>query len=111
MRLFDRIFGDKYDRRMKKVKKYNTNVLSEECWNLDTAFVDWIVPRLKVFRKEASRIIDYDFTVVDQIIEGFELYTSKFDWDLSDEKVIKDNLKRVDNSMKLFAEHWREFWW
>lgn len=108
MRLIDKIFGDKYDRRMKKAKRFYTNPIDEETWNLDLTFVDFMVPRLRLFRERASKIIEYDFTIVDEIIEGFELYRHHFDWD---DDSVKDNIKKAQKSMKLFAEHWKEFWW
>ena len=98
----------KYERRMKKVNKYNRNVVREECWNLDLGFVDYIVPRLEVFKEDASKIIEYDFSIVDKILEGFKLYQRKYDWDIDD---YENNLKIVEKSMKLFAKHWMEFWW
>ena len=108
MRLFNKIFGDEYDRAMKKPNRFYTNPIEQECWNLDLSFVEFMVPRLKLFREEASKIIKYDFTIVDRILEGFELYLSKFDWDVED---AKSNMKKVQKSMNLFAKHWTEFWW
>lgn len=108
MRLFDKIFGDSYDRHMKKPMRMYTNPVSEECYNLDLVFVDFMVPRLKLFKKEASEIIEYDFTIVDKIIEGFELFQNKFDWSLEEAEA---NYAKFQESMKLFAEHIAEFWW
>lgn len=117
LRIFERIFGDKYDRVMKKVDKTYTNVKSEECWNLDWNFVKFMIPRLELFKKEASKIIEYDFTIVDKILVGFKLYENKWEWDsgINDLEEIRQifikNNAIVDESMKLFAEHWRDFWW
>ena len=51
----------KYERRMRKVNKFYNKPRSEECWNLDWNFMNFIVPRLELFKKDASEIIDYDF--------------------------------------------------
>ena len=75
--IFRKIFGDKYDRHMKKPMRFYTNPISEECWNLMIILIEFIIPRLKLFRKEASAIIEYDFTIVDRIIEGFEVLSFK----------------------------------
>lgn len=117
LRIFEKIFGDKYDRHMKKTDKFYTNPISEECWNLDWNFVKFMIPRLELFKKEASEIIEYDFSIVDKILEGFKLYEQKWEWDnnIDDleelKNVILKNNAIVDESMKLFAEHWKEFWW
>ena len=39
--------------------------LSEECWDLDLAFLKWLQERLPVYLKEAGQIVDltyYKFT-------------------------------------------------
>lgn len=71
--------------------------MSEECWNLDLSFIEFIIPRLKMFKEEASKIIVYDFTIIDKILEGFELYRHIFDWDTSNVETVKDNLKKFKN--------------
>ena len=98
----------KYERRMKKVNKFYNKPRSEECWNLDWNFINFIVPRLELFKKDASKIIDYDFSIVDKILEGFKLYQQKWDWKVED---MEENMKKVEKSMRIFAKHWREFWW
>lgn len=108
MSLFAKLFGDKYERHMKKANHFYTKPIDEETWNLDLCFVDFMVPRLRLFKEKASNIIDYDFTIIDKIIEGFELYRHHYDWE---DASIKENLKKVQKSMRLFAEHWMEFWW
>lgn len=97
-----------YDRRMKKVKKFYNKPIGEECFNLDLAFVDFMVPRLELFKKDASKVIDYDFIIIDEILKGFKLYQKKFDWELED---MEKNMEIVRKSMDIFAEHLYEFWW
>ena len=111
LRLIRKIFGDKYDRHMKKPNHFYANPVIEECWNLDLSFIEFIIPRLKMFKEEASKIIVYDFTIIDKILEGFELYRHIFDWNTTNVETIKDNLKKVQESMDLFSKHWMEFGW
>ena len=106
--LLERIFGSKYDRRMKKAKKFYTNPYSEECYALDINFVEFMIPRLELFKKDASKWIVYDFSIVDKILVGFKLYKEIFDWKLED---IEKKMTIVKESMKLFSEHWMEFGW
>lgn len=47
-----------------------------------------------MFKEEASKMIVYDFTIIDKIIEGFELYRHIFDWDTTNVETVKDNLKK-----------------
>lgn len=102
------MFKSKYDRRMKKILKFYDNPYSEECYSLDISFVEFMIPRLELFKEEASKWIVYDFTVVDEILKGFRLYKDIFDWESDD---IKKNMAVVNKSMKLFAKHWTEFGW
>ena len=108
IRFLEKLFGDRYERRMKKPMQMITNPISEECWNLDLTFVEFMIPRLELFKREASKIIKYDFSIVDNILVGFKLYAAKFDWNAED---YKKNIKVVEESMKVFSEHWMEFWW
>lgn len=101
---------NEYERKMKKPLKFYNSPISEECWNLDSSFIDFIVPRLKLYRKDASRVIIYDFSIVDEIIEGFELYQDIYNWP-SDPHKAQENMKKVRHSMELFAKHWMEFNW
>lgn len=101
---------NEYERKMKKPLKFYNSPISEECWNLDSSFIDFIVPRLKLYRKDASRVIIYDFSIVDEIIEGFELYQDIYNWP-SNPLEAQENMKKVKHSMELFAKHWMEFNW
>ena len=35
--------------------------ISKECWNLDYAFYEWLNEHLKVYKKEASKIVDLEY--------------------------------------------------
>lgn len=106
--LLIKIFGDKYSRRMKKYHKLYTIPIEEETFSLDSNFIDFIVPRLELFKEKASKWIVYDFTIIDRILVGFKLYQSVYDWETED---IEKNMTIVKESMKLFSEHWMEFGW
>jgi hypothetical protein len=100
----------KYDKRMKRPIKFYNSPISEECYNLDTSFINFIVPRLKLFKKDASRVIIYDFSIIDDILKGFELYQKVDEWE-NDKEIVAFNMKIVNKSMELFAKHWMEFNW
>ena len=44
-----------------KKKTINKNKIRKECWNLDAAFIDWLNIHLKVFKKDAIKIVDLEF--------------------------------------------------
>lgn len=104
----NKLFNNKYERRMKKPEKFYRNPISEECYALDINFVEFMIPRLELFKKDASKWIVYDFSIVDKILVGFKLYKEIFDWKPED---IEKNMTIVKESMKLFSEHWMEFGW
>ena len=99
---------NKIDREIAKVEKFYKKPRKVETWNLDFNIIQFLVPRLRLFKELSQEIIEYDYTIVDKILEGFELYLSVDDWETGD--MIK-NMEKVDKSMKIFSEHWREFWW
>ncbi len=93
-----------FDRR---TERFYNEPKAEECYNLNSSFIKFMLPRLKLFKKDASKVINYDFTIVDEIIEGFELF---FEYGDSLEEEIERNVK-VDKAIELFSKHWRELWW
>lgn len=97
-----------YNRYLRRRKKFYNKPIVEESFNVDLAFIDFIIPRLELFEEEASKHIKYDFDLVREIIKGFRLYQNKFEWETED---VQDNFKQVQRSMELFAAHFHEFWW
>lgn len=100
--------NNSYERRMKKPKKFYNSPRSEECWNVDLAFVEFMIPRLKLFKEDASKMIVYDFTIIDRILEGFELYKNKYDWTPEN---CEENYAKFLASMELFKDNIIDFWW
>ena len=45
---------------MKKKTIYKRKI-SKECWSLDYAFVKWLNEHLKVYKKDASKMIDLEY--------------------------------------------------
>lgn len=47
-----------------KVKRLNNRLkrkISKECWNLDYSFIKWLNQHLKVYLKDADKIVDLDY--------------------------------------------------
>ena len=89
-----------------------------ELWNLDVTFASFIVPRLKAFREktisypnEFNNINEWN-KILDDMIEGFELWINHFDWDfLSDKNTVNGNNKKVNDALELFSKYFRDLWW
>lgn len=45
----------------KKLRTIEKKKVSKECWNLDYSFYKWLNEHLKVFKKEASKIVDLEY--------------------------------------------------
>lgn len=83
----------------------------EECWNLDYTIIDFVLPRLKYFAKHT---IGYpaDLTpekwnkILEEIIEGFEIYTNK-DW----YKRNNDDDAKIEKAFDNFHKWFQALWW
>lgn len=82
-----------------------------ETWNLDAAFAEWILPRLKRF-KVLNNGYPMDLTeeswneLLDVMIEGFTIMASEDKWALSDEQRTK-----VETAIQVFSVRVHDLWW
>lgn len=97
-----------------KYQKITRGFTDEELWNLDCTFIDWIIPRLKVFKKKTTGYPcdinspeEWD-EILDKIIKSFELYKDDSEFDLES---IKKNNEIIKEGFKLFAERIHNLWW
>jgi len=51
---------NKIKRFFKRIFRKNGRI-SEDCWDLDIAFYKWLNEHLKVYKEEASRMVDLDY--------------------------------------------------
>lgn len=105
----------------KKKKKHLENVrISRECWNLDYSFCDWLNKHLKVFKRDASKLINLEFhkyeykgkeitqlEVIDRLIEltDYYIYTEDYLTDLD------IDVEKVDEMLDLFKLVFYDLWW
>ena len=101
----------------KKKRHIYKKKLSEECWDLDLAFLKWLQERLPVFLKDAGQIVDLtyykftynniEYTQKDLITHMIELVNEAIDMDMYDEKysVI------VDEILDLWKMVFYCMWW
>lgn len=45
----------------KRLRTIEKKKISEECWNLNYSFVKWLNEHLRVYRKEASKIVNLEY--------------------------------------------------
>ncbi len=102
------------DKRYKKFKRQirTKGYSPDELWGLDEAILYFILPRLKVFRKSAIHFKDWPDLpsgtyqkMIDEIIEGFELYLGHDGWIME-----KDDIKKWNLAKKNFWDLFPSFW-
>ena len=89
-----------------------------ELWNLDLTISNFILPRLKVFREQTDgfpskfNTIEEWYKILDEIIEGLELYKDKFDWDMNaDQNILNLYSAKCKKAFKLLGEYVQDLWW
>lgn len=87
-----------------------------ETWNLDVTISKFIVPRLKRY-KELNNGIPAQFKskeewdkILDEMIEGFELYEDKWRINTDQNLTNLDEYKRK-RAVKLLGEYYFDLWW
>ena len=115
------LYIDKKDKRYKKyVKQLKKSGFCDcETWNLDSIISEFILPRLKRFKK-INNGFPPDLTpekwdaIIDEMIFAFE-WNNVDDISEEYEKLGKKkqmaNWKRHAEGLKLFAKHFRDLWW
>lgn len=106
---------EKIDKRYKKFRKQRKKRGWDdtETWNLDHSIAEFLVPRLKRFKK-LNNGFPCGLTpegwdeILDQMIEGFQ---AKIDSD----GVFGDEYtglhEKIERALELFKEHFHSLWW
>lgn len=100
-----------------KYQKITRGFDDSEIWNLNDNFVNFILPRLKEYRKQTKGVItptentiDFCEFLLDDMITGFENYK---DW--SRENKGNHNInkieKEIENSLRIFADYFGLLWY
>ncbi len=112
-------YFSKYERRMRRRQRIYSNPYSEECFSLNYSICEFIIPRLYLYKKEASQMIEYDFTKIDKMIAAFELYRDR-PWEEAIATHGVDEYQRlysevylpqIEEGMKLFKDEFLSLWW
>ena len=109
--------SDKERQKKYKEPRLTRGFDDTETWNLDITFCLFIVPRLKVFKElndgypaRFSSKEEWD-KILDDMIEGFELNSNKFNWETSDSNEENGNRAKVKKAIRLFQENFYDLWW
>lgn len=111
--------NDKRKKKWKKQqKKYGFD--SRETWNLNYQFAQWLYCRLKMYFKEASKIIDLDYykfeyqgktytqkEAIVKMIKWLKYYLKNVDTDGNEEKA----LEKCKKATELWAIVFPTMWW
>ena len=116
---FSYILEDPNDERNEKYKqqRMERGFDDTECWNLDLTFVNFMIPRLKVFKEQtqgypSNMTFEEWHNILDEMIEGFELWNKHFDWEIEEDINIKnENNFKVNKAIDLFKTYFRDLWW
>lgn len=97
--------------RLWKKQRLERGFDDTECWNLDCTFGWFIVPRLKVLRRNHHGYPDELHNdknwckVLDEMIWAFETVANHFE-----KKPTEDDYKRIHKGLKLFAKYYCHLW-
>ena len=102
---------------MLKIKRKK---ISRECWNLDYELVKWLNEHLKVYKEEASEIVDFEFykftykkkeytqlEILDRLIKITD-FLLNIDYFRSNAELINKNKDEMYDLLKIV--HW-QLWW
>ena len=110
---------------MFKFFKRKKKISDKELRNFDYTIIDWLVPRLKAFKKQRNNY-PYDstykewVTIIDKIIKGLNAYKAERPWDenISIQKNLdQDNVfyaqtnSDFKEAMRLLTEHFSSLWY
>lgn len=108
----------KYDKIMKKVDKFYQNPRHEELYNLDCSIIEFLLPRLRLFIKDSSSVVDWNAHKEEgiDVIKSIESIIADFEFILDnkwsyDKDLAKEYIKRVKRSFKNLGIIYPYLWW
>ena len=109
--------SDKERKKKYKEQRMTRGFDDTEMWNLDITFCKFIIPRLKVFKElndgypARYHSIEEWNKILDEMIEGFEFHSNKFNWDTADANEENGNMAKAKKAIRLFQENFFDLWW
>lgn len=98
-------------------KAFNKRKISRECWSLDYAFIKWLNIHLKVYKKDASKIVNLEyhkFTYEEKELTQLEIINRLIQ--ITDYLLISDRLEleywhQVNQMLDLWKLVFPAMWW
>lgn len=83
-----------------------------ETWNLEITIAEFVLPRLKVFKKHNNgyphTLTETEWeSVLDDMIYAMEFHSGKFNFNLPDSQ----NYERVTNGTESMGKYFGDLWW
>lgn len=107
-------------KRNKKWKKEREEfgVDERETWSLNTRISEYILPRLKFYKKfskgypDGVSVEEWDI-ILDKMIQAFKIVALMYETDLDDEDNIHTEIgrKKYEEGMDLFRKYFLDLWW
>ena len=104
---------------LRKIRTIKRGWSDDECWNLDYSFIEWLNKHLKVYKKDASRIVDLEYhkftykrkkytqlQLIDKLIELTDEYIK-----MKHEDWLEDGSKYIDEIFDIFKLIYWSLWW
>ena len=98
-----------------KAQRLTRGFDDSELWSLDCTIAEFIAPRLKAFKEHVEHVGDHPCNItlekwkeiLEQMIEGFELYPDHFNWPSTDSN---ENWTKVYKALELFKNWFFNLW-
>lgn len=103
--------------RKKQLKKLGTYVPSCDTWSLDITIAEFIIPRLKLFKKVTDcypnglESMEEWHSILDKMIKAFTLISEQFDVKNCFDYKYKEENKTINEGLDLFRKYYRSLWW
>jgi hypothetical protein len=116
---FSLVKPEENDERAKKFKeqRMTRGFDDSETWSLDITIAKFLVPRLKAFKEcdngYPARLTEKKWNkILDEMIEGFELYIKKDEWDFEPDINTRNEMyAKVNKALKQFSKYFQDLWW
>lgn len=116
---FSLVEPEENDERAKKFKeqRMTRGFDDSETWSLDSTIAKFLVPRLKAFKEckngYPARMTEKKWNkILDEMIEGFELYLTHDEWELcQDKNIYNEKSLKVNKALKHFSKYFYDLWW
>lgn len=98
--------------RKKQLKKIGKYVPVNDTWGLDITIAEFVLPRLKLFRKVVDcfpcdlNTIEEWYDILDKMIESFRMISISPSY-----KTFEERKEVIEEGLDLFRKYYHDLWW